>query len=170
MTKKQALLVKAGETRGTATLGIFGNEMTIKLSASDTDGNYAIIEDHTPPSGGPPLHRHHREDESFYVIEGQYVFEVDGQIIYAGSGSSVFAPRGSAHRFQNLAATSGRLLVIVQPAGLDEFFTDIDQATKGAPDPDLDVVLPIFEKHGLELLGPPLPARSSPHARLAAAG
>src|SRR5215469_4271016 len=138
MATKQALLVKAGETRGAAPLGIFGNEMTIKLSAMDTDGNYAILEDHTPPSGGPPLHRHSREDESFYVIEGQYVFEVDGQRLYGGPGSSVFAPKGTAHRFQNLGMTPGRLLVVVQPAGLDEFFTDIHQATDGAREPDLD--------------------------------
>ncbi len=161
MAMKQPLLVKAGETRGAAPLGIFGNKMTIKLSAADTDGHYAIIEDHTPPSGGPPLHRHNCEDESFYVLEGQYVFEVDGQKIYAGPGSSVFAPQGSAHRFQNLGTTAGRLLVVVQPAGLDEFFVDIDRATQGAREPELDIVLPIFTKHGLELLGPPLPARTS---------
>jgi hypothetical protein len=55
----------------------------------------------------------------------------------------------------------GRLLVVVQPAGLDSFFADIDEATQGAREPDLAVVVPIFEKHGLELLGPPLPARSA---------
>jgi len=156
MATKQGLLVKAGETRSAAPLGIFGNEMTIKLSSADTDGNYAIIEDHTPPNGGPPLHRHSREDESFYVIEGQFVFEVDGQELYAGPGSSVFAPRGTAHRFQNLGVTPGRLLVVVQPGGLDEFFTEIDHATEGAREPDLNLVLPVFKKHGLELLGPPL--------------
>ncbi len=160
MRTKQSLLVKIGETRTPSPLNIFGIPMWIKLSGEDTDGDYAIMEDHTPPQQGPPLHRHLREDESFYVIEGQYLFEVDGEQIHAGPGSAVYAPQGTAHRFQNTGLTPGKLLVIVQPAGLDSFFVDIDAATKGAREPDLDVVVPIFEKHGLELLGPPLPPRA----------
>jgi quercetin dioxygenase-like cupin family protein len=160
MNKKQPIVVPAGESRTTAPLAIFGNEMWIKLSGQDTNGSYAIIEDRTPSQGGPPLHRHQREDESFYVLEGEYVFEVDGQQIQAGPGSSVFAPKGTAHRFQNTGATDGRLLIMVQPAGLDEFFRDVDRAAKGMTELDLGIIVPIFEKHGLELLGPPLPARN----------
>lgn len=156
MRTKQSFLVNVGETRTPAPLNIFGIPMWIKLSGEDTDGAYAIMEDHTPPQQGPPLHRHLQEDESFYVIEGQYLFEVDGKQIHAGPGSAVYAPQGTAHRFQNTGLTTGKLLVIVQPAGLDSFFIDIDAATKGAREPDLAVVVPIFEKHGLELLGPPL--------------
>ncbi len=160
MSKKQPLVVPAGESRSSAPLAIFGNEMWIKLSGQDTDGSYAIIEDRTPSQGGPPLHRHQREDESFYVLEGEYVFEVDGQQIQAGPGSSVFAPKGTAHRFQNTGSTSGRLLIMVQPAGLDEFFKDIDREARGMQEVDLGIVVPIFEKHGLELLGPPLSPRN----------
>ena len=160
MKMKESLLVKAGETRTGSPLSIFGIPMWIKLSGEDTGGPYAIMEDSTPAQQGPPLHRHLREDESFYVIEGEYVFEVDGKRIYAGAGSAIYAPKGSAHRFQNIGLTPGRLLVIVQPAGLDSFFVEIDAATKGAQEPDLQTVLPIFQKHGLELLGPPLPPRA----------
>ncbi len=159
MRTKQSLVVRQGETRTPAPLNIFGIPMWIKLSGEDTDGAYAIMEDRTPAQQGPPLHRHLREDESFYVIEGQYVFEVDGKQIDAGPGSAVYAPKGTAHRFQNTGVTPGRLLVMVQPAGLDSFFVDIDATTKGVREPDLELVIPIFEKHGLELLGPPLPPR-----------
>ena len=160
-TVRQTVVVHAGEAREVEPLGIFGIPMWIKLSGTETGGTYAIIEDQTPPDMGPPLHRHSREDESFYVLEGEYVFEVDGERISALAGSSVYAPKGTAHRFQNVGATAGRLLVMVQPAGLDSFFVDIDDATRGAREPDLSVVGPIFEKHGLELLGPPLPGRSA---------
>jgi quercetin dioxygenase-like cupin family protein len=157
---RKTLVVHAGETREAEPLGIFGIPMWIKLSGKDTGGTYAIMEDQTPPEMGPPLHRHSREDESFYVLEGEYVFEVDGERIAAQAGSSVYAPKGTAHRFQNVGVTPGRLLIMVQPAGLDSFFVDIDEATRGAYEPDLSVVVPIFEKHGLELLGSPLPART----------
>lgn len=161
MAAKQTLLVKAVETRGSPPLGVFGTEMRIKLGSTDTNGDYAMISETTPPNGGPPLHRHTREDASFYIVEGQYVFEVDGQKVFAGPGSSVYAPEGTAHRFLNLGSTAGRMLIVVRPAGLDEFFTDIDRATAGAAASGLSVVIPIFEKHGLELLGPPMQVRSA---------
>jgi quercetin dioxygenase-like cupin family protein len=75
----QSLLLKPRETRSTGPLNIFGDLVFVKLGGDDTDGNYAIMKTVTPPQGGPPLHRHRREDESFYVLEGEYVFEVDGK-------------------------------------------------------------------------------------------
>src|SRR5579871_4899139 len=108
MKKKESLLVKAGETRTGSPLNIFGIPIWIKLSGEDTGGAYAIMEDQTPAQQGPPLHRHLREDESFYVIEGEYVFEVDGNRIYAGAGSAVYGPKGTAHRFQNVGTTPGK--------------------------------------------------------------
>jgi len=159
MSTKQPFIVNPGETRGENALGIFGNWIWIKLSGADTDGNYTIFEGEVAPQSGPPLHRHGREDETFYVLEGEFVFEVEGKRIYAGPGCTVHAPRGQAHRFQNAGTTVGRLLTVSQPAGLDAFFTDIDRATGGANVPNPAIVLPIFEKYGLEPLGPPLPAR-----------
>jgi mannose-6-phosphate isomerase-like protein (cupin superfamily) len=166
MNKRQPVVTHLGETRESTVFDIFGQGMLVKVSGCDTGGNFAIMEDQTGPQQGPPLHRDGREDESFYVVEGQYLFEVDGQRIAAGPGSSVYAPKGTAHRFQNVGSTPGRLLVIVRPSGLDDFFRDIDAATRGQAEPDLEVIVPIFEKHGLELLGPSLAqeAANSPAA------
>jgi hypothetical protein len=75
----QFLLLKPREMRSTGPLNIFGDLVFVKLGGDYTDGNYAIMETVTPPQGGPPLHRHRREDESFYVLDGEYVFEVDGE-------------------------------------------------------------------------------------------
>jgi uncharacterized cupin superfamily protein len=154
------LVVAPGATRGPAPLDIFGDRVCVKLAGTDTAGRLAVIEDCTPPLGGPPLHRHGREDEWFYVLEGEYLFEVDGRQERCGAGAAVYAPRGTVHTFQNVGASSGRMLVVVQPAGLDAFFADLDGATRGMREPDLSVVVPIFEKYGLELLGPPLAARA----------
>jgi quercetin dioxygenase-like cupin family protein len=159
---KQALIIKPEETRSAQPLNILGDRIWVKLSGEDTEGSYAIMENVSQPRQGPPLHRHTREDESFYVLEGEFVFEVDGERIPAGPGCSVYAPRGTAHTFQNAGNTPGRLLVVVQPAGLDNFFADLDAATRGRNEPELSVIAPVFERHGLELLGPPLSALRRP--------
>lgn len=165
MGRKRGFIVKTDEVRGKAPLEIYGDQVRLKLDGNDTGGAYAIFEDVTQPQAGPPLHRHGREDESFYVLEGDYVFEVDGERIHAGPGTAVYAPKGTAHAFQNVGAEPGRLLVMVQPAGLDAFFTDLDAAVRGMRELDLSVVAPIFERHGLELLGPPLSQRTTEHSR-----
>jgi uncharacterized cupin superfamily protein len=51
---------------------LLGELLTIKVAGEDTDGAYTIVQNVSPPSGGPPLHLHHREDEAFYVLEGEY--------------------------------------------------------------------------------------------------
>ena len=153
------MLLTAEETRTAAPLNIFGNQIRVKLAGADTDGNWAIMEDQAQPQAGPPLHRHSREDEWFYVLEGEYLFEVDGVQMRTCAGGSVYAPRGTAHTFQNVGATPGRMLVAVQPAGLDAFFADLDSAMRDMREPDMSVIAPVFAKHGIELLGPPLAAR-----------
>jgi quercetin dioxygenase-like cupin family protein len=151
----EPLMVKAGETRGAEPLEILGDQIWIKLAGADTGGSYAILEEVTQPRGGPPLHRHKREEESFYVLEGDYIFEVDGKRFPAGPGSSVFAPRGTAHAFRNVGKNAGRMLVMVQPAGLDDFLTEISDCASGEK-LNMSVIIPTARKHGLELLGLPL--------------
>ena len=157
MKQKQALVLAPGESRTGAALQIYTSQVKVKLSGADTAGAYAIVESVTEPQGGPPLHRHTREDESFYVLEGEFLFEVDGQRIHAGPGSAVFAPRGTVHTFKNVGATPGRMLGVVQPAGLDSFFEDMDAAGT-SKEPDIAMLAQIFQKYGLELVGPPLAA------------
>jgi mannose-6-phosphate isomerase-like protein (cupin superfamily) len=163
MSTAQAHIVQPGKARGPRNVrfDIFGDQIWIKLGYADTGGSYAIMEGITPPQGGPPLHRHGREEESFYIMEGDFVFEVDGEKIPAGPGCTVFTPRGTAHTFQNVGKAPGRLLVIVQPAGLDLFFDEVAQVASGMAQPDLKGIVPLFQKYGLELLGPPLAARAT---------
>ena len=137
-------------------LNIFGDIAVIKLSGDDTGGACAAWESITEPGMGPPMHRHSREDESFFVLEGEHEFSVDGQSIKAGPGAFVYAPRATKHTFRNLSSKPGRMLVSVQPAGLEKFFGEINALPPGPP--DMGKVLPIFEKYGLEFLGPPLSA------------
>ena len=72
---------------------------TIKSSADTTGGRVAPIEHLAGQDAGSPLHVHHREDEWFYVLDGELTIWVDGQIIPAPAGSFVYGPRNTPHTF-----------------------------------------------------------------------
>src|SRR5690242_15765455 len=108
MPRKRGFIVKTDEVRGKAPLEIYGDQVRLKLDGNDTGGAYAIFEGIVKPNWGPPLHRHTREDESFYVLEGDFLFEVDGQRFPVGPGTVVYAPKGTAHTFQNVGTKTGR--------------------------------------------------------------
>lgn len=155
--RRDAFVVERGDGRP---IHVVGGDVTIKISSRDTGGAFAVFEGRTPPLQGPPLHLHRDQDEWWYIVEGEYRFEVDGREIYAGAGDTVFAPRGSRHTFQNIGTAPGRMLATVVPGGVDVFFEELETAAPRGAVPDPTKMLPIFEKHGQELLGPPLAARS----------
>lgn len=150
-------VMQPDESRTSAPLEVFGNRIRILLSAIDTAGGYSVFSSEVPPLSGPPLHRHNREDEWWHVLEGEFRFEVDGEVIIAGPGSSVFAGRGTVHTFQNVSPETGRMLTVVEPAGVDQFFEEV--AAAGHSDPSL--LAPIFKKYDLEVLGPPIAVREA---------
>jgi mannose-6-phosphate isomerase-like protein (cupin superfamily) len=143
---------------------VLGGDLTIKISSRDTNGAFAVFEGYTLPLEGPPLHRHRDHDEWWYIVEGEYKFEVDGEEIFASAGDTVFAPRGSRHTFQNVGEGRGRTIGTAVPGGLDLFFEELEQVAPRGTAPDRAKLQPIFEKHGNELLGPPLRARSGVNA------
>jgi quercetin dioxygenase-like cupin family protein len=161
MNAAEFVLLKPDETRLGKPLNIIGDQVLIKLDSRDTAGQFAVMFVVTPPKAGPPLHRHSREDEAFCVLEGEFLFEVDGKQFRGGPGTFAFLPRGTAHTFQNVADKPGKLLILVQPAGIENFFADIDVAMRGMTEPDMAVLVPIFQKFGMELLGPPIGARGA---------
>jgi mannose-6-phosphate isomerase-like protein (cupin superfamily) len=135
---------------------VITEDVTIKISSRDTGGAFTVFEGRTRPQSGPPLHRHHHEDEYWFIVEGAYKFVVDGEEIYAGAGDTVFAPRGSSHTFQNIGSEPGRTITTVIPGGVDLFFEELEKAVPRGVAPDPDRMLPVFDRYGLELLGPPL--------------
>ena len=106
---------------------------------------------------GPPLHVHSREDEVFYVLEGDLVFEIDGAREIVGPGGSVYLKRGVPHRYQNFTDRDARLLIGVVPGAFQEFFAELSAATPaGGGMPPMDILQSIDARHGIRTLGPPL--------------
>ena len=74
-------------------VNILGIPMVIRIHGRDTGGVVSAVESHDVPGGGPPPHIHHREDETFQVLEGEYEWTVGGKTFIAKKGATIFAPR-----------------------------------------------------------------------------
>ena len=114
-----------------------------------------------PPDAGPPPHVHSREDEAFYVLDGELQFHVDGRQFMAGSGAWVTLAKGSLHHFKNTGVTSARMLILVTPSGMEEYFLEVGRQAApgetGPVTPTNDDIAKLFEtasKYGLEIRQP----------------
>jgi quercetin dioxygenase-like cupin family protein len=107
--------------------------------SENTGGAYAQWEAIVPPGGGPRLHVHSREDETFYVLQGEVQFLIDGVHQAAPEGSYVSLPAGTSHRFRNESAGIARLLITVTPGGLEGVFfeagLEVEPSSAVAPSP-----------------------------------
>src|SRR5688500_18037872 len=97
-----------------------------------------------------PLHRHTREDEYSYVLEGRMGALLGDDVVEAGPGDLVFKPRNQWHTFWNAGDEPCRILEIISPAGFEHFFRELD-ALGGALNADPDALAQLNEKHGLEM-------------------
>jgi len=123
-------LVPPGEGKR---LQILAETGFIKLSGAETAGLYAVMEGWTPPGAGPPMHRHSREEETFYVLEGEYEFTVGDQKLRAPAGSLIFGPRHIPHTFRNIGKSPARMLIFAQPAGIEHFFEELSDLVLAGP-------------------------------------
>jgi len=144
------MLIPSGE--GT-TVNVIGNALTIRLHGRHTGGVISVVESVDQPEGGPPPHIHHREDETFQILEGEYEFSCGGKTFMARKGATIFAPRGVPHSYRCVSRTPGRISVALTPAGFEGFFEEV-----GALSPEqqeIPRVIEIGKKYGLEFLPPP---------------
>jgi len=101
----------------------------LKASQHSTGGALSVFE--TTVEAGPPLHVHDREDECFYVLDGELSIRCGSDVFDAAAGSFVFLPRGRPHRFWT-RDTSARLLLIAVPGGIEDYFGQINNASDEA--------------------------------------
>ena len=130
------------------TLNVLGETMEILVDGTMTGGASAVVVQTSPPGGGPPPHSHSREDEFFTALEGDFELLSDGQWIKATIGQPIFAPRGQVHTFRNVGTASGKIHIVLAPAGLEQFFEKL--AGLKVPD-DMPRILELFAEYGLTL-------------------
>jgi len=136
--------------------GITINQLDIKISSSDTAGDLSVFEQTgLTAKGGPPLHIHPFQDEGFYVIEGDYLFQVGNEEYSMKAGDTIFLPRGIQHAFIQLSE-KGKMIVSYLPAGkMESFFKVTNEWTTT---PSRDEIAKVFEDHDMKVVGPPLVA------------
>jgi len=104
--------------------GSFGVRFLIR--GDEAGGGLSLVEHPIPPwTLVAPLHRHSREDEYSYVVEGRMGAQLGDTVIYAEAGDLVFKPRNQWHTFWNAGDTPCRVLEIIAPAGFEQMFSDM---------------------------------------------
>ena len=136
-----------------------GDRYTFLVTGAQSNGAYFIMEAIVPPAGGPPPHIHHREHESFYVLEGTLDIQMGDQTVHASAGDFVHIPCGTVHCFRNNGDILARQLLIFSPGGMERFFEETLEMVedRSAPTPDnVDIVVPRYveaaPRHGLEFV------------------
>jgi quercetin dioxygenase-like cupin family protein len=151
--------VASGE--GLADVWWKSGRITVKVTGAETAGAFSQIETDDPQGTGPPLHLHHNEDETFYVLEGEVTVQVGDERIDLAAGDYLFAPRDIAHAY-TVRSERARMLVTASPAGVEQVFVNLGVPVTGS-EPPTDAVMPpmdelmrLFADYGCEILGPPL--------------
>ena len=136
---------------------IMGGRFDLKVSGRDTGGDLCIYDTLREAKGGPALHRHHFQDEWFYVIRGEFIARVGDHTLSLHPGDSALAPRKIPHAFAKISEGEGQMLVLFQPAGsMEDFFKEMARFGREIQ-PNQEVVMKqLWAEHGMEVLGPPL--------------
>jgi quercetin dioxygenase-like cupin family protein len=143
------------------TVAVVGDVYRFLATGADTNGRYTLWEAIVPPGGGPPPHVHSREEEGFYVLEGEIVFTVNGEQVVAQAGTFAHMPVGTPHSFKNESNKPARMLISLAPAGLEHMFFEVgvplaEGATSALPPTEEEVgkLLAVAPGYGIEILVP----------------
>jgi quercetin dioxygenase-like cupin family protein len=135
-----------------------GGLAVIKATAADTGGQMTIVEVTEPPGMEAPLHVHHREDEAFFILEGDVTLEVGDKTIEASAGDYAFGRRDIPHKYK-VGEKGCRMLFICTPAGFEDLVREMSEpaGSRTLPppsdeEPDMERVAAVAAAHGAELL------------------
>ncbi len=128
----------------------------IRAKAETTHGAFGLIEHwEMPPEFASPYHTHHREDESFYVLEGEVAFVCGGTWLKAGPGTFVYGPREIAHGFKVIGNIPARMLLMCTPGGFEQFvLQQTTPITEPPSPPDMGRLMTLSAQFGIDIHGP----------------
>jgi mannose-6-phosphate isomerase-like protein (cupin superfamily) len=147
ITDSDAIFVSANEGKS---FQVFTDTLTIKIPSERVNGAYSVSENVTPPGNGVPPHIHHRENEMFYVLEGEYEFRCGDRVFNAAKGALVALPKEIPHALKNTGSVLGKTLVILIPGRMEKMFEELSKLPPGPP--DLENINAITKKYGVDFL------------------
>jgi quercetin dioxygenase-like cupin family protein len=122
------------------------------LDGAESGNRFSLVEHPMPPRRlAAPLHRHSREDEYSFVLEGQVGALLGDEVIYGEPGDLIFKPRDQWHTFWNAGDEPARILEIISPAGFERYFEELIALLGGAGPPDPAQIAVVAARYGLEL-------------------
>lgn len=146
-------------TKEESPVWFLGVPTAVRASGENTGGAFGLVESWMmPPSFASPYHVHHREDEAFYVVEGELAVICDGKWIKAGPGTYVFGPREIPHGFKVVGSAPARILLLCAPAGFEHFVLDLSEPrtdlASPPPPPHMGTLIAVAAKYEIDILGP----------------
>jgi quercetin dioxygenase-like cupin family protein len=140
------------------TVAVVGDLYRFLATGEETNGKYALWEALVPPGGGPPPHVHSREEEGFYILEGEITFTINGERVVAKAGMFANMPVGTPHSFKNESDRPAKMLISVAPAGLEQMFFEVgvslaEGATTAQPPmkEEIEKLLAVAPRYGIEI-------------------
>jgi quercetin dioxygenase-like cupin family protein len=157
-TVTQAVLRMPAEGR---TIAVVGDVYRFLATGEDTNSKYAQWEAIVPPGGGPPPHVHSREEEGFYVLEGEITLTIGDKCLVASAGMFANMPVGTPHSFKNESSKPAKMLISIAPAGLEKMFFEFgvplqEGSTTALPPTkeEIEKLLAVAPKYGIEIMLP----------------
>jgi mannose-6-phosphate isomerase-like protein (cupin superfamily) len=142
-------LVPAGQDRLGESHSRGFSSILFKVLPRETGNGLFVIEHANQIHGGPPLHMHPNQEEYFYIIEGEVVFQIGDSRKHLGPGDSLLGPRGIPHSFSHIGKKPGRMLIAFCPAGkMEQFLRDT-----AIPNPPAEDAA-FYRRYDMEYLGP----------------
>jgi quercetin dioxygenase-like cupin family protein len=140
------------------TIAVVGDVYRFLATGDDTNGKYAMWEAVVPPGGGPPPHVHSREEEGFYVLDGEVTVHISDKRVVATAGTFVNMPVGTPHSFKNESRNPTKMLITVAPAGLEQMFFEVgvplaQGATTAVPPTkdEIEKMLAVAPEYGIDI-------------------
>jgi mannose-6-phosphate isomerase-like protein (cupin superfamily) len=140
------------------TIAVVGDVYRFLATGEDTNGKYTLWEAIVPPGGGPPLHVHSREEEGFYILEGEITFTIGENRLVAHTGMFANMPVGTPHSFKNESSRPARMLISVAPGGLEKMFFEFgvplpEGSTSALPPTreEIEKLVAIAPNYGIEI-------------------
>ena len=141
----------------------------VRLSGEQTGGAFSLTENLVRRGTGSPVHVHDRDDETFFVLDGELRIVAGEEEHAAGPGTVAVLPRRLRHAYVVTSATA-RFLSLHTPAGFEQFAAEVGQPAQAltlspepAGPPDLAALAQTAARHGITILAPPPALASHAH-------
>ncbi len=127
---------------------------TFLIRSEDTGSALSQWVEEVPVGIGPPMHIHHKEQELFRILSGEFRFWCAGATFESRTGDTVLIPSGAPHTFKNIGQDTGTLLITMTPGGLERFFDEVENQQLH-PSTDMAQIAALAAGYNLEFVGPP---------------